>query len=52
MTVFGFGRLGLEKFMAHTPARFTVGLCEGEDRAEIARAVERASGAVALHRAR
>ncbi len=31
MTVFGFGRLGLEKFMVRTPARFTVGFCEQTD---------------------
>jgi hypothetical protein len=28
MTVFGFGRLGLEKFMMQVPAHFTVGLAE------------------------
>jgi hypothetical protein len=28
MTVFGFGRLGLEKFMTRVPARFTVGFAE------------------------
>ncbi len=28
MTVFGFGRLGLEKFMTQVPARFTVGFAE------------------------
>jgi uncharacterized protein YodC (DUF2158 family) len=28
MTVFGFGRLGLEKFMTQVPARFTVGFVE------------------------
>ena len=32
MTVFGFGRLNLEKFMTHVPARFAVGLSEAEDR--------------------
>ena len=28
MTVFGFGRLGLEKFLTQVPARFTVGFAE------------------------
>jgi hypothetical protein len=28
MTVFGFGRLGLDKFMAQVPAQFTVGFAE------------------------
>jgi len=28
MTVFGFGRNGLEKYMTHTPAHFTVGFAE------------------------
>jgi hypothetical protein len=27
MTVFGFGRLGLEKYMKRVPAQFTVGFC-------------------------
>ncbi|MFC1635862.1 FG-GAP repeat domain-containing protein [Planctomycetota bacterium] len=29
MTVFGFGRKGINKFMEQEPARFTVGFCEG-----------------------
>jgi len=29
MTVFGFGRKGLNKFMELVPAHFTIGLCEG-----------------------
>jgi hypothetical protein len=28
MTVFGFGRLGLDKFMTQVPAHFTVGFAE------------------------
>jgi hypothetical protein len=28
MTVFGFGRLGLDKYITQMPAQFTVGLCE------------------------
>ena len=31
MTVFGFGRDGLAKFMTETPARFTVGFAESSD---------------------
>jgi hypothetical protein len=29
MTVFGFGRLGIKKFMHEVPCTFTIGLCEG-----------------------
>ena len=43
MTVFGFGRLGLEKFMTHVPARFTVGLCEAADAGAIGEAIRRAT---------
>lgn len=28
MTVFGFGRLGIKKFMRQVPSQFTLGLCE------------------------
>jgi len=31
MTVFGFGRLGLDKFMNEVPAHFTVGFAESRD---------------------
>jgi hypothetical protein len=31
MTVFGFGRDGLKKFMTGTPNRFTIGLAEDAD---------------------
>lgn len=31
MTVFGFGRDGLTKFMTETPARFTIGFAESSD---------------------
>ena len=31
MTVFGFGRNGLDKFMTKTPARFTIGFAESSD---------------------
>lgn len=40
MTVFGFGRDGLKKFMTKTPARFTVTLVEETDEKKIVRAVE------------
>ena len=38
MTVFGFGRLGLEKFMTAVPAHFTVGFAETGDFDDVARA--------------
>lgn len=31
MTVFGFGRRGIEKFMTQTPAHFTIGFAENEN---------------------
>jgi hypothetical protein len=31
MTVFGFGRKGIKKFMTAVPAQFTVGFCESDD---------------------
>ncbi len=44
MTVFGFGRLGLEKYMTRVPDRFTLGLCyqtgEKETIAEILAATQ------------
>lgn len=42
MTVFGFGRKGINKFMEATPAHFTVGLHDGSSFAEIARTVNSA----------
>jgi len=42
MTVFGFGRKGLKKFMESVPAHFTVGLCEGATAREVAGAVNSA----------
>ena len=39
MTVFGFGRRGLKKFMNAVPAQFSVGLCEALDHAAAERAV-------------
>ena len=40
MTVFGFGRQGLNKYMTQTPARFTVGFCEQSDFETVSRAVQ------------
>lgn len=34
MTVFGFGRKGIKKFMEEVPAHFTIGFCEGSDYAD------------------
>jgi hypothetical protein len=42
MTVFGFGRKGINKFMEATPAHFTVGLHDSSNFADIARAVNSA----------
>ncbi|MBL7188901.1 MAG: VCBS repeat-containing protein [Phycisphaerae bacterium] len=42
MTVFGFGRKGINKFMEATPAHFTIGLCEGSTYADVARVVDSA----------
>jgi hypothetical protein len=39
MTVFGFGRLGLNKFMRSIPAHFTVGLIDSTDANQIQAAV-------------
>lgn len=42
MTVFGFGRKGLHKFMEMVPAHFTVGLCEYSSFNELRRIVNSA----------
>jgi len=42
MTVFGFGRLGLAKFMDQVPAHFTIGFAEDGDFAAAARVIESA----------
>lgn len=42
MTVFGFGRKGMKKFMEDVPAHFTVGFCEGSDYAELTKTVHSA----------
>lgn len=40
MTVFGFGRTGLDKFLQATPATFSFGLCETAQFDEIAREIK------------
>ncbi len=40
MTVFGFGRHGLKKFLEKTPARFTVGLCEETEHRQVKAVIE------------
>jgi hypothetical protein len=42
MTVFGFGRKGLRKFMKIVPAHFTIGLCEHSSFAELSRIINSA----------
>ena len=39
MTVFGFGRKDLNKYMKQVPAHFIVGFCESTDFAVVSRAV-------------
>jgi hypothetical protein len=43
MTVFGFGRNGLQKFLDRAPDRFSIGLCESADPAAVARAIRGAT---------
>jgi len=40
MTVFGFGRKGLNKYMRQVPAQFTVGFCEDNDFEAVSRVVQ------------
>jgi hypothetical protein len=42
MTVFGFGRLGLDKFMKRVPARFTVGFAEDGTYEQAAKVIDSA----------
>jgi len=42
MTVFGFGRLGLDKFMTRVPAHFTIGFAESTDFEQIRATVDSA----------
>jgi hypothetical protein len=41
MTVFGFGRRGLEKFLDSAPQRFSIGFIESTDHAAIGRQITR-----------
>jgi len=43
MTVFGFGRLGLEQFFTTTPQHFTIGLCDDLGRGSVVRSLLAAS---------
>jgi hypothetical protein len=43
MTVFGFGRNGLNKYLEKVPARFTVGLCDETDHGKVKPIIEGAS---------
>ena len=42
MTVFGFGRKGLNKFMEMVPAHFTIGFCEGSTFKEFSKVINSA----------
>jgi len=42
MTVFGFGRKGLNKFMQTVPSHFTVGLCEGSTHTQFVKTINSA----------
>jgi hypothetical protein len=42
MTVFGFGRKGLMKFMEKVPAHFTVGFCEGSGYPDVTKTIHSA----------
>ncbi len=44
MTVFGFGRAGLTKFLDSTPQRFTIRLVETNDHDELSRVAEQITG--------
>jgi len=44
MTVFGFGRQGLNKFMRTVPAQFTIGLCDDCSYSEVSKIVNSAYG--------
>lgn len=49
MTVFGFGRLKLEKFMTELPAHFTIGLCGSSDHETIKKVLDSAYRPLAVN---
>lgn len=40
MTVFGFGRMNLNKYMTLTPAHFTIGFAESSDPTSVATLID------------
>jgi hypothetical protein len=48
MTVFGFGRLDLKKFMRTVPSRFTIGLCDGTEPARVKAVIDDACQPLAI----
>jgi hypothetical protein len=48
MTVFGFGRKDLNKYMKQIPARFIAGFCESTEFAVVSRAVASAYRPVSI----
>jgi hypothetical protein len=48
MTVFGFGRNGLNKFMELVPAHFTIGFCEGSSVADFSKVINSAYNPLAI----
>ena len=40
MSVFGFGRLGLEKYLANTPQSFSIGFVESTEHSAVSKAIE------------
>ena len=49
MTVFGFGRKGLNKFMETVPTQFTIGLCDEGSFAKVSKVVESAYRDLVIH---
>jgi hypothetical protein len=49
MTVFGFGRKGLNKFMRTVPAQFTIGLCDECSFADVSKVVDSAYRDLVIH---
>jgi len=49
MTVFGFGRKGLNKFMRTVPTQFSIGLCDERSFAKVSKAVDSAYKDLVIH---